>query len=144
MIDPSVHAELRRAIEQFYFAYRAFTAHPDHILEKRGLSRMHHRILYFVAHQPGCSINALLATLNVSKQALNAPLRQLLEMKLLTNDTADHDRRVKQVHLTEAGKKLEAQLTLTQMKQLDAVFKKQGAGAASAWLKIMQEIARQT
>jgi DNA-binding MarR family transcriptional regulator len=144
MIDPSRQIELRRAIEQFYFAYRAFTAHPDQILEKRGLSRMHHRILYFVAHQPGCSINELLSTLKVSKQALNLPLRQLLEMKLLSNDTADHDRRVKQIHLTDAGKKLEAQLTLTQMKQLDSVFKSQGAGAEKAWLRIMQEMAKQT
>lgn len=144
MIDQNRQTELRHAIEQFYYAYRAFTAHPDRILAQRGLSRVHHRILYFVAHQPGCSVNELLTTLDVSKQALNAPLRQLLEMKLLKTSTADHDRRVKRIELTEAGKKLESQLTHTQMKQLEAVFATQSADAQTAWLNIMTEIAKQT
>ncbi len=146
MIDQSTSSQnrqalLRDAIEQFYFAYRAFTARPDRILEQRGLNRVHHRILYFVAHQPGMSVNELLTILGVSKQALNAPLRQLLAMKLLTNDAADHDRRVKQLHLTDAGKKLEAQLTQTQMKHLDAAFQRNGAQSPERWLAIMTAIA---
>lgn len=141
MVDPNKQALLRSSIEQFYFAYRAFTARPDKILEQRGLGRVHHRILYFVAHRPGLSVNELLGILGVSKQALNAPLRQLVEMKLLSNDAADHDRRVKQIHLTEEGKKLEAQLTNTQMKQLDAVFQQAGNKSASTWLAIMTAIA---
>lgn len=143
MLSTERQNELRHAIEQFYFAYRAFTAHPDRILEQRGLSRVHHRILYFVAHQPGCAVNELLSTLQVSKQALNAPLRQLLEMKLLTSNAAAHDRRVKRIELTEAGKKLESQLTHTQMKQLEAVLATQDEQNQKAWLSIMSGIAKQ-
>ena len=69
---------LRLAIEQFYFGYRAFTAPPDRILDQRGLGRVHHRILYFVGRNPQISVNTLLGLLSVSKQALNAPLRQLI------------------------------------------------------------------
>lgn len=141
MVDSNKQPLLRDAIEQFYFAYRAFTARPDKILEQRGLSRVHHRILYFVAHRPGLSVNELLTILGVSKQALNAPLRQLLEMNLLSNDAADHDRRVKQIYLTEEGRKLEAQLTNTQMKQLDTVFQQAGSKSGAAWLSIMTAIA---
>jgi DNA-binding MarR family transcriptional regulator len=141
MVDQNKQALLRNSIEQFYFAYRAFTERPDKILEQRGLGRVHHRILYFVAHRPGLSVNELLTILDVSKQALNAPLRQLLEMKLLSNDAADHDRRVKQSYLTDEGRKLEAQLTSTQMKQLDAVFQQAGSKSAATWLSIMTAIA---
>ena len=83
MIDLNAERELRSSIELFYYAYRAFTSGPDHILERRGLARVHHRILYFVGRNPAITVNSLLATLRVSKQALNAPLRQLLAMKLI-------------------------------------------------------------
>lgn len=143
MVDQKRQALLRDAIEQFYFAYRAFTARPDKILEQRGLGRVHHRILYFVAHRPGLAVNELLAILGVSKQALNAPLRQLVEMKLLSNNAADHDRRIKKIHLTEEGRKLEAQLTQTQMKQLENVFQQTGGKSAQTWLTIMSAIAEE-
>jgi DNA-binding MarR family transcriptional regulator len=141
MVDQYKPALLRDAIEQFYFAYRAFTARPDRILEQRGLGRVHHRILYFVAHRPGLAVNELLTILGVSKQALNAPLRQLLEMNLLTNEAAEHDRRIKQLHLTDAGDKLEAQLTQTQMKHLGSAFQNAGVSSPQTWLSIMTAIA---
>lgn len=132
---------LHLAIEQFYFAYRAFTAPPDRVLEQRGLGRVHHRILYFVGRNPQISVNALLGLLNVSKQALNAPLRQLIEMKLVAMGTAEHDRRVRQLNLTASGSKLEAQLTGTQMKQLQAVFEQAGPDAEAGWHRVMQGLA---
>ena len=129
---------LRLAIEQFYFAYRAFTNPPDRILDQRGLGRVHHRILYFVGRNPQISVNELLALLDVSKQALNAPLRQLIEMNLIAMDTAEHDRRVRQLSLTANGSKLEAQLTGTQMKQLQAAFEKAGSDAEAGWHQVMR------
>lgn len=135
---------LRLAIEQFYFGYRAFTAPPDRILDQRGLGRVHHRILYFVGRNPQISVNTLLSLLSVSKQALNAPLRQLIEMKLIAMDTAAHDRRVRQLSLTPSGAKLEAQLTGTQMKQLQAVFKQVGAEAEAGWHQVMRCLSEQS
>lgn len=133
----SREAELRFAIEQLYFGYRAFTAPPDRILDQRGLGRVHHRILYFVGRNSRISVNALLSLLDVSKQALNAPLRQLVEMRLVAMDTAEHDRRVRQLSLTAAGAKLEAQLTGAQMKLLQAVFDQSGARAEAGWRQVM-------
>lgn len=95
MIDLKRQAELHAAIELMFHAYRAFTAPPDAILAQRGLGRVHHRILYFVARNPGITVSALLGVLGVSKQALNAPLRQLVDAGLITTSTSDRDRRSK-------------------------------------------------
>lgn len=133
-------ASLRQAIEQFYFGYRAFTATPDRILQKRGLGRMHHRILYFVGANPRISVNALLDVLKISKQALNAPMRQLIEMRLVAMTTATHDRRVRQLGLTVAGARLEAQLTGAQTTLLEAIFADAGAHAEEGWLAVMQRV----
>ncbi|WP_446809355.1 MarR family winged helix-turn-helix transcriptional regulator [Methylomonas sp. 2BW1-5-20] len=130
-------AALRQAIEQFYFGYRAFTVQPDRILAERGLGRVHHRILYFVGRNPRISVNALLGMLSVSKQALNAPLRQLVEMQLVMIDTAIHDKRVRELSLTPDGTALEAQLTGTQMQQLQAVFEQVGTSAEAGWHQVM-------
>jgi len=110
IIDLNRQARLREAIELFFHAYRAFTAPPDRILEARGLGRVHHRILYFVARSPGTTVTALLGVLGVSKQALNGPLRQLVEAGLVGTAASSVD--VLVALLDEAG--LEHALALSQ------------------------------
>ena len=131
---------LRQAIEQLYFGYRAFTEQPDRMLEERGLNRVHHRILYFVGRQPQLTVNTLLATLKVTKQALNAPLRQLIGMGLVEMQTADHDKRLRLLGLTSAGMQLEAQLTGTQIQQVLAAFEDAGPEAVLGWMKVMHRL----
>ena len=91
MIDLKKPAAQQEAMAAFFFAYQAFTAKPDEILARRGLSRVHHRILFFIAQSPGLSVSQLLGYLDVSKQALNIPLRQLLEMDLVQSSTASDE-----------------------------------------------------
>jgi DNA-binding MarR family transcriptional regulator len=140
MIDLNDSVEMRESIELFYFAYRAFTSRPDRLLEQRGLGRVHHRILYFVGRNPQIAVNALLSTLGVSKQALNAPLRQLIEMKLVSVEVAAHDRRVKQLSLTDDGRQLEAQLTGIQTRHLASAFAAAGRDAADGWGAVMRAL----
>ena len=140
MVDLNNTDALRASAEQFFFAYRAFTSQPDRLLEQRGLGRVHHRILYFVGRHPKISVNALLGILGVSKQALNGPLRQLIEQTLISVDVAEHDRRVKQLTLTEAGRSLEEELTGIQTRHLAAAFAVAGEEAAQGWLKVMAAI----
>ncbi len=135
-------ADLHEAMELLFFSYRAFTAGPDRILEKRGLNRVHHRILYFVARQPGLSVNDLLSVLDVSKQALHIPLRQLVGMKLVQNDKSKLDGRVRELRLTAAGRRLESRLTGTQQLQLESVFADAGSEAEQGWRKTMQLLAQ--
>jgi DNA-binding MarR family transcriptional regulator len=141
MVDPIRQAELRDAIELLFFGYRAFTDLPDKILERRGLGRVHHRILYFVGRNPGVSIKGLLDILQVSKQAINAPLRQLVEMRLVEAGGGGVDRRVKSLSLTPEGQALEAELTGAQMHSLDAAFSAVGAREEQGWRSAMARLA---
>ena len=141
MVDLSDNPAAFESIELFYFAYRSFTALPDKILERRGLGRVHHRILYFVARHPGMTVTSLLTTLRVTKQALNSPLRQLIGMGLVSTATAEHDRRAKELRLTESGQQLEQQLTSTQLSQLNEAFNAVGEKAWSSWHQIMKSVA---
>ncbi len=143
MVDPKRQAELRDAIEGMFFSYRAFTERPDRILERRGLGRVHHRILYFVGRHPDVSISGLLDILDVSKQALNAPLRQLIEMKLLTATANAEDRRIRNLGLTREGRDLEAELTGAQMRHLEAALSHAGPDAEAGWRKVMAQLLAQ-
>ena len=137
MVDPSRERDLRDAIEAMFFGYRAFTGPPDRILERRGLGRVHHRILYFVGRHPDISITGLLDVLAVSKQALNAPLRQLLETHLVAAMAGSRDRRVRNLRLTQEGQRLEAELTGAQMRRLQAALERAGPDAEAGWRRVM-------
>ncbi len=141
MPDLNRNDKLRDAIEALYFGYRAFTGGPDRLLAKRGLNRVHHRILYFVARNPKISVNKLLAILAVSKQALNPPLRQLLEMNLVKSDKATHDGRLRLLSLTDKGNKLEQRLSEIQIEQLKEIFNRAGPKAEAGWREVMQHLA---
>jgi DNA-binding MarR family transcriptional regulator len=141
MVDQNREDELRRAIELLFFGYREFTDRPDRILERRGLGRVHHRILYFVGRNPEVSVKGLLQILVVSKQALSAPLRQLMEMKLVRASADAEDRRVKSLALTPDGQRLEAELTGTQVRHLSAAFEAAGAADEAAWMRVMGVLA---
>src|SRR5215469_11327124 len=138
MIDLKTRDPAHAAIELLYFGYRAFTDGPDRILERRGLGRTHHRILYFVGAEPGLSVKRLLAVLAVTKQAINAPLRQLVEMRLIEAATDAADRRVRRLALTAAGLALEAELSGVQTKLLEAAFATAGPQATAGWRKVMR------
>lgn len=141
MLDLDRQDDLHSAIELLYFAYRGFTDRPDRILERRGLGRVHHRILYFIGRRPDVSIRGLLDLLAVSKQALNAPLRQLLEMGLVTALPAAGDRRVKNLRLTPDGERLEGELTGVQMRHLQAAFDRAGPADYEGWRTVMAALA---
>ena len=141
MVDQTRQDELRDAIELLYFGYRAFTDRPDRILERRGLGRVHHRILYFVGRNPDISVTGLLGVLSVSKQAVNAPLRQLMEMNLIAVVVSRQDRRVKQLRLTQEGARLESELTGAQVRCLQAAFDKAGRLSEDGWRRVMAVLA---
>ncbi|CAN7364179.1 MarR family transcriptional regulator [Phenylobacterium sp. LjRoot219] len=141
MVDQKRQDELRGAIELIYFAYRGFTDRPDRILERRGLGRVHHRILYFIGRRPDVSVRGLLDLLAVSKQALNAPLRQLIEMNLVSAVADPSDRRMKNLRLTAEGQRLEAELTGAQMRHLQTAFERAGVDQEAGWRQVMGELA---
>lgn len=142
MIDLKNSADQQTAMEAFFFGYQAFTAKPDEMLEKRGLSRVHHRILFFIAKYPGLNMTELLSYLAVSKQALNTPLRQLVEMNLVYSAAAPHDKRKRLLGFTPEGAKLEQALRREQARLLQRVFTEMGEEAVEGWLAVNRALAR--
>ncbi|AYC33278.1 MarR family transcriptional regulator [Pseudomonas cavernae] len=142
MLDLKNSTTQQLALEAFFFGYQAFTTKPDEMLARRGLSRVHHRILFFIARYPGLNMKQLLAALGVSKQALNTPLRQLMEMHLVESVTAADDKRKRLLGLTAEGAKLETALRHEQAKLLQRVFAETGEAAANGWLAVNQALGK--
>lgn len=127
-------------MEAFFFGYQAFTAKADEMLARRGLSRVHQRIVFFIAHYPGLSVKELLTLLGVSKQALNTPLRQLIEMNLVRSVAPETDKRKRLLELTVDGVRFEKNLRREQVRLLQRVFGQAGEEAVNGWLTINQAL----
>ncbi|MBV4520820.1 MarR family transcriptional regulator [Pseudomonas sp. SWRI74] len=136
MIDLKNPNSQQQAMEAFFFGYQAFTAKADEMLERRGLSRVHQRIVFFIARYPNLSVKELLALLGVSKQALNMPLRQLLEMHLVDSVASETDKRKRLLALTDDGTRFEQSLRREQVKLLERVFAEAGETAVNGWLAV--------
>ena len=136
MLDLKNPTAQQMAMEAFFFGYQAFTAKADEMLERRGLSRVHQRIVFFIARYPSLSVKELLAVLGVSKQALNMPLRQLMEMHLVDSVASETDKRKRLLELTAEGERFEQALRREQVKLLERVFAEAGEEAVSGWLAV--------
>jgi DNA-binding MarR family transcriptional regulator len=136
MLDLKNSATQQQAMEAFFFGYQAFTAKADEMLERRGLSRVHQRIVFFIARYPNLSVKELLALLGVTKQALNIPLRQLVEMHLVNSVASETDKRKRLLELTDDGARFEQSLRREQVKLLERVFAEAGETAVNGWLAV--------
>ena len=136
--------ELNQALELMYFGFRGLVDAPDRLLARRGLGRMHHRVLYFIARQPGLSVGDLLARLAITKQALHRPLRDLLARKLVSMRTDQNDRRVRRLVLSKEGTALEDRLSGMQRAHLAEIFSAAGPGAERGWRTVMTRMSGPT
>lgn len=135
--------ELNQALESMHFGFRAMTYQPDQRLAGLGLSRIHHRLLYFIARNPDCSINALLQIMRVSKQYLHKPLKKMIELGYVVQRADPADRRVRRLRLTPKGKNLEYELTETQRQKFAGIFKRAGPTAEKHWRQVMSLLSEQ-
>ena len=97
----------------FYFAYKTFITTADEIIEKYGMSRQHHRFLFFINKLPGITIKSLL---------------EILET----------DRRVKKLYSTDKGDQLIAELNKAQDELLQNIYQQVG----SDWYDVMEALAK--
>ena len=139
-ISPERERELNQALEALFYGFNAVIARPDAMLAEQGLSRVHHRILYFVGRNPGLSVNDLLSTLGVTKQSLNRPMRQLAELGYVQAQPDAQDRRSKRLSLTKSGRALETALSGDQRARFARVFEQLGAKNEQAWRSVMEKL----
>jgi len=74
--------------------------------------------------------------LGVTKQALNMPLRQLVEMSLVDSVASETDKRKRLLELTAEGARFEQSLRREQVKLLERVFAEAGESAVDGWLAV--------
>ena len=129
--------DLRQGIEMLFYAYRDFTGEPDAILDKHGLGRAHHRVIYFVGRNPGITVTELLEILRITKQSLSRVLGHLLEQDFINQRADPTDRRRKKLTLSEKGKALEHALTSTQMDRFARAYREAGAEAVEGFRRVL-------
>ena len=132
--------QIRKGIEAMFFAYRGFTADPDRILAQQGYGRAHHRAIHFINRSPGTTVNNLLAILGVTKQSLNRVLRTLIEDGLVESRIGTRDRRERNLYLTEAGRKLEAELSDAQRRRMRAAYRAAGPEAVAGFRTVLEQM----
>ncbi len=120
-----------------FFGFRAMTHYPDRRLAELGLARVHHRLLYFIARYPDCSINELLRIMRISKQYLHQPLKKLVALGYVNQRGDREDRRVKRLKLSARGRKLEFELTEVQRRRFAEIFSQAGSAAEKHWRAVM-------
>lgn len=129
--------ELNAALEILHFGFRALTAQPDSRLAELGYSRIHHRILFFIARNPGCSISELLDIMRISKQYLHRPMQRLIADGYIKVTADLSDRRIKRLTLSAKGKRLEHELSGVQREHFKTVFAEAGPQAEAGWRRVM-------
>jgi len=130
--------QLRKGIEAMFFAYRAFTADPDRILENHAYGRAHHRAIHFINRQPGLTVNTLLAMLGVTKQSLNRVLRALVEDGLVESKIGRKDKRERHLFLTDKGAALERELSEAQRSRMRAAYRSAGPTAVAGFRQVLE------
>ena len=106
----------------FFFAYRDFVGDADHMLEKQGFGRAHHRVLYFVNLKPGMPVADLLDILKITKQSLARVLRQLVDNGYVEQKTGEADRRQRLLYATAKGREFFETLSSSQTSRIAAAI----------------------
>ncbi|PKM33235.1 MAG: MarR family transcriptional regulator [Gammaproteobacteria bacterium HGW-Gammaproteobacteria-12] len=137
-LDPLDHG-----LELLHFGFRGLTVAADRFLEARGLSRVHHRILYVIARSEAISIGELATTLGVSNQALHRPLSHLFDQQLVQYSREAGRHRFKLLALSDAGTSLEAEATELERRTLRDALASTDSDGQEAWRRVMQALAEQ-
>jgi len=127
-------------IELLFFAYRDFVSDPDHVLEKFGFGRAHHRVLHFVNRNPGLKVADLLETLRITKQSLGRVLKQLVDEGYVVQKEGADDRRHRLLFVTPKGEQLAMKLAGLQTVRINRALAALGPGTregARAFLAAM-------
>tara|TARA_R110001606_G_scaffold238009_1_gene386030 strand:- start:4647 stop:5087 length:441 start_codon:yes stop_codon:yes gene_type:complete len=142
MVEDVAPERLNKSLETLHFAFRGLVAEPDTILRDNALSRIHHRLLFFISTYDELSVNELVETMRLTKQAIHKPLKTLVERELVSVRRDPSDKRIKRLSLTDQGQKLENGLTGIQHDLMEEAFQSVGPEGTDAWFKVMNTLAK--
>lgn len=121
----------------FYYAYQTFTKTADDIITQYGLSRQHHRFLFFINKLPGITTKKLLENLEISKQGSHATLKLLKAKGYIYERPDENDRRLKCLFPTGEGTALIQKLNYAQSELFNQIKESKGTD----WYDIMEGFA---
>lgn len=132
---------LNRDIWLFHIAFRQLVKMPDRLLAERGLSRVHHRLLWVIARSGEVSVRDLLDRLEISRQAVHLPMQQLRRAGLVTSRRSEVNRTVHLISLTPAGAEVEKALNEVQREHLRVALESAGQAGEKGWRGVMGAVA---
>lgn len=120
------------------FVHLALVTDADKALAATGLNRTHHRILFLVALRPGVTVGEIVVLLRVTAQAIQAPLRTLLDDGLVEQQSSERDRRRRHLTLTDRGEKFLGTLSDAQHSRIEAALGAAGGLRYENFLDVMR------
>lgn len=141
LVDKKVDFDKKLAL--FYFGYRSFIKTADDLVEHYQLSKVHRRILFFVVRMPGLTVKELLDVLDITKQALNRPMQELVDKGWVETIQNSEDKRKKNVYVTASGKAIDDKISAAQIEKMQTIFAETGDPTGEVWTAIMEKYAVQ-
>jgi DNA-binding MarR family transcriptional regulator len=133
--------ELKQGVDLLFFAFSDVFAQGEARLRAARLGRAHRRALYFIARNPDLSVQDLLGILKITKQSLNRVLNDLLDGGFVDRKPGIHDRRRRQLRLTQKGTALDGALWELQRPRLVRAFREAGPDAVAGFRRVLSGIA---
>ena len=131
---------LNRDIWLFHLAFRQLVRLPDGVLAQRGLSRIHHRLLWVIGRFGEVAVGDLAERLEITRQGLHGPMRQLREAGLITSRPSERNRTIQLVSLTQQGTDLEQELNALQRRHMELALSDAGEQAQDGWRRVMSAL----
>lgn len=131
---------LYELIELLFFAYRDFVSDPDEILANYEFGRAHHRVIHFIARNPGIKVASLLNILRITKQSLGRVLRQMIRDDFVFQKAGHTDRRERELYLTEKGEELARELARPQLKRIAGALDAMAPGSENFYREILYNL----
>lgn len=130
-------------VELLFFAYRDFVADPDTVLEGLGFGRAHHRVLHFVARNPGMRVAQLLDILRITKQSLSRVLKELIDKGYIYQKSGEEDRRQRLLYATPQGEDLWRRLIAPQTQRFRRAVASLQLGGAESYQDMLLQLINQ-
>ena len=125
--------KLKETLNNFFLVYKNF---ENQILENTndhnfGIADI--RCILVILLYPGITFNELMIRLGITKQSLNRVLKILISEKMVVQEINVKDKRMKNLFLSEASKKIVNSLVNPTIKEISRAFQKSGSEAVNGF-----------
>ncbi|HEY1721017.1 MAG TPA: MarR family winged helix-turn-helix transcriptional regulator [Magnetospirillaceae bacterium] len=132
-------------LERMHYVYNNYVRGSNRVMEKLGLGRAHHRVLYFIARGRSSAgtggLRGMAQRLGISKQALHKTLRELIEHDLAVSEPNPANKREHFLKLTPKGLALEELVSGIQRRMFAEAAARHGNDAIKHWASVMDVLA---